>query len=456
MEKQQRVLGLPKEKLISYDMISLLALIAIGILILSPVALGIYGCFKKSYNMIQAHYVVLMQNVLFPTVCVIAFILYILNLLYIKKKNMRLKDVLVENPLIIVFSVVVLLIIVSQVYNGLGYALEGFLELTLGESFDVEVGYFIFFLFAATQVRREKHKRLLIRVHLFASAFIVFTGFVLWHAKVGTEEIFYINSNGFTSIYYNLNYYGYYLAVSVPLAAAAFLYEKKNVWKAIAGISFVANTVALSINNCTGAWVGATAGMLFILVTHLIIEKKVNYQALLLLLVYAVTIFIPGHILGTFEDNLFSLGGDITKILEGTEDAGGAGSGRWDIWTGSINVIKEHKLFGIGFEGVYYNMPKYHHLALNLRPHNEFIQYALFHGIPMMVAYFIGCLGVFIRALRKRKIMDGATLVSLSAAFGYLVSSFFGLTVFSTAFYLFVFLGMGYVHEKADINDDTV
>ncbi len=41
--------------------------------------------------------------------------------------------------------------------------------------------------------------------------------------------------------------------------------------------------------------------------------------------------------------------------------------------------------------------------------------------------------------------MNGATCVSLCGAFGYLVSSFFGLTIFATGYFLFVFLGMGYV-----------
>ena len=68
----------------------------------------------------------------------------------------------------------------------------------------------------------------------------------------------------------------------------------------------------------------------------------------------------------------------------------------------------------------------------------------------MMLLYFLGCFGIFLRALKKKKIMDGATLVSLCAAFGYLVSSFFGMTLFSTAAYLFIFLGMGYVREEPE------
>ena len=127
MDKEKKFFGLTMDKLISYNTISLLASIAVGILIFSPVPIAIYGCFRKSVNIIQSRYVVLMQNALFPLVCVFAFILYILILMRIKKYNTRLADILLKNPLIIVFSIVVLLIIVSQAYNGLCYALEGFL-----------------------------------------------------------------------------------------------------------------------------------------------------------------------------------------------------------------------------------------------------------------------------------------------------------------------------------------
>ncbi len=206
--------------------------------------------------------------------------------------------------------------------------------------------------------------------------------------------------------------------------------------------------MALSLNKAMGGWVGAAFGMIFIVIAHLIIEKKVNWQALILVVVYAICLYVPSHIRGSFEGEMTTLGTDIVNIISGNEEAAHAGNDRWQLWKQSLDVANENALLGIGFEGVLYwgfkGTPR------NIRPHNEFIQYALFHGYPMMLIYFAGCLGIFIRALRKKKIMNGATLVALSAAFGYLVSSFFGMTLFSTAAYLFIFMGMGYARDEED------
>jgi O-antigen ligase len=185
--------------------------------------------------------------------------------------------------------------------------------------------------------------------------------------------------------------------------------------------------------------------MLFIVVTHLIL-KKFNWQVVAVLVVFAICLYIPGHILGTFESTASTLGKDIVKVATGAEDAGAAGSARWKIWTATADIIKEYPVFGIGFEGV--KAKRYVGPPYNIRPHNEFLQMALFHGIPALLLYFTGCLMVFIRALRKKASLDAMTLVCLTAAFSYLVSSFFGLTVYSAAPYLFLFLGMGYVVEE--------
>ena len=53
-------------------------------------------------------------------------------------------------------------------------------------------------------------------------------------------------------------------------------------------------------------------------------------------------------------------------------------------------------------------------------------------------------LGVFVRAIRRRRILSGVTLACLTVAFTYMVSACFGITLYNTAPYLFIFLGLGY------------
>ena len=445
---------------LSIETISIVSSIGLGSLLSAPALMAILASFKRSIDYTMMIYLAMIKNLVFPFACSVVFLIYIVSFVRMYKHGAKLQNILKKNPLFIIFAVCVIWILGSQFYNGADYAFSSYAVDALGETFGMELSYFVFILFGATQIKIEKHRRLLLRIEVIASIFLVIAAFILWHTQLdsnlfsdweGRETKFY-----FVSIFSNINYYGYYLSVAVPVAGAAFVYEKVNdtkevKWKVISGISFVLNSIALSLADSIGAWIGAGFGILFIIVSHLIIEKKFNFQTFILVPAFCLCLFIPGHIAGTFENSLFSLTDDVTNIMTGDDAAQQAGSGRIALWKDSLDVINANKIYGVGFEGIMFfdgnEGPS------NIRPHNEFIQYAMFHGIPTGVLYFIGCFGIFIRALKKRKKMNGATLVSLAGALGYLVSSFFGLTVFSTAYFLFIFLGMGYVNDDVDVKE---
>lgn len=440
---------------LSDQTISLAASIGLGALLVAPAFMAILASFKRSIDYTMMIYLSMIKNLVFPFACSITFLIYIVLIVRLYKQGVKLQDILKKNPLFILFAICVIWMLGSQFYNGADYAFSSFAVDSLGETFGMELSYFVFILFGATQVKIEKHKRCLLRIEVIASMILVVAAFILWHTQTdsqlfsdweGRETRFY-----FVSIFSNINYYGYYLSVAVPIAGAAFVYEKgfdsKGIkWKVISGISFMANVVALSLADSLGAWIGAGIGIIFIFISHLIIEKKFNLQAFVLIPTFGICLFVPGHIAGTFENSFFSFTGDVSNIVTGNDAAQQAGSGRIAIWKDSLDVINDNKVYGVGFEGIMFF--ENNKGPSNARPHNEFIQYAMFHGIPTGVLYFIGCFGIFIRALKKRRNMNGATLVSLAGALGYLVSSFFGLTVFSTAYFLFIFLGMGYVNDS--------
>lgn len=439
---------------LSNETTSLVAAISLGSLIVAPAFMAMLSSFKQSIDYTMMIYLAMIKNLVFPFACSLIFLLYIIMIVRLHKLGAKLQDIFKSNPVFIIFSLMVIWMVGSQFYNGADYAFSSFAVDALGETFGMELSYIIFVLFGATQIKIEKHKKILLRIEVVASMILVVAAFILWHTQ--TESNLFIDwDERFSSIFSNRNYYGYYLSISVPVAGASFVYEKGIKWKVISGISFIANTVALSLADTMGAWIGAAIAVLFIVVAHFIIEKKINIHALILIPVFCLCMFIPGHITGIFESNFSSLSSDVVNIMTGDEAAEHAGSGRWALWKDSLNLINENKIYGVGFEGLMFLEGE--ELPTNVRPHNEFMQYAMFHGIPTALLYFIGCLGIFIRALKKRKIMNGSTLVALSGALGYLVSSFFGLTVFSTAYFLFIFLGMGYVNDSVkDNSEDAV
>ena len=86
------------------------------------------------------------------------------------------------------------------------------------------------------------------------------------------------------------------------------------------------------------------------------------------------------------------------------------------------------------------------------RPHNEFLQYSAFFGIPATVFYVAGILAIYLKALKNKYKLDIYAKASLITAFAYLVSSLFGNTMYYTTPYLFILLGIGTIQNSETEN----
>ncbi len=412
--------------------------------ILSPFPVGILCLIHRSFDYTVYTHPMIIQNWVWP-ISALTGILAIISAIRVSLYRRKPLHVWIkENPLFFILLFMGLWMLVSTAVTGWNDTmLYGDEKRLRFETIHMQFGYFLILLPAASLLRDNGKKRLLIRLHEAVSLFLVPTSFVLW--KTQLTSVFFIRQPSMTGIYSNIDYYGYYLAVSIPLAAAAFVMEDKTPWKLFSLLVVMANSVTLAYNNTMGAWVACIIAMICLQIACRIMKKKWDGQAALIAAVFAICLFVPGSILGNTGRNSIQLWGDITRIAANSANAGKAGSGRWGIWKAGLQLIRSAPLFGIGFEGV--QARGIQEIARNTRVHNEFLQYALFYGCPAGVAYLIGCAGVFIRAIRCRAVLRPAELVCLMAAFGYLVSSFFGLTLFATTPFLFLYLGMGYVRS---------
>ena len=418
------------------------AAVGTALFILSPALMAVLAMIHRSIDYTLLTYPVMVRRWVYPLSVVCFIIAALLELGQMRFQRRSVKGWLWQNPIFLVDGFIVLWMIVSQLRNGLEYAIGGYYEITREETFLMQVGYFAV-LFPMGAMVGERGKRWLIRLHLMVSLILVLAAFVLWHSQT-VSVFFYDWVPQFSSIYTNINYYAYYLSIAVPLAAAAFVDEPAPGWRALGLAAVIANASALSINNTMGGWVGCTLAMGFLIASHRILEGRFNRRTLLVAGVFVVCLYLPGHFLGNFEGNFFKLFSDVSKVLTNGEEVERAGSGRWGIWLGALKLIGENPVFGIGFEGVAFRSLK-DSMFDSIRPHNEWMQHALFYGIPAAVAWFAMGLGICVRALRKRATLDRWTLMCLTGVFGYLVGAMFGLTLFATAPLLFLFLGMGYV-----------
>ena len=240
----------------------------------------------------------------------------------------------------------------------------------------------------------------------------------------------------YSSIFYNLNHFGYILVIGLMALAGLVIIEKKVLQKILWLAMFGLDIWALILNNTFGSYVAVMFGILFLAVIMLIGDKE-RYKSV----IAVVTVFIAVSVgmdayNHTLSENFGLTYKESTEIT--TND--GAGSGRIGLWKQAVKYIKEKPVFGFGPEGL---TDRYWDDGFtNDRPHNEFIQHAVFLGIPALAFYLVALISVFWYCIKRIRKLSPCMLAAGGIVFGYCVSAFFGNTMYYTTPYYFVFLGM--------------
>ena len=373
---------------------------------------------------------------------------YVIMLVILIGKSIRsgkkFKDSLKDNPVYILFFIAMAWMLIAVIVDGWtditilgdGYRNEGILSYW---------GYIAVLFFSASLIKNDKVKRFLADVTLVLS--LAALAYAVWHYYYYMPMIdFTVKEDYPSSVFIHFNHYGYYLAVNLMLAAMLFTVSKSLKRKVFYSICFGANTVMLNLNNTFGAWLACAVGFVFALIAFAIKDKRFNFKVLATFVAFmAVTIVMTllGH--GQLNE-LLKFFGDVKEVASNPSGSDDAGTKRWALWKATVGFIKERPLFGFGIEGI---DDRLNAAAGSGRTHNEYLQYAVTFGIPEAVAYTAACIGVFVRNFRRKKLLSGVTLVCLTVAFTFLVSACFGITLYNTSPYLFIFLGLGYRSVKA-------
>lgn len=305
------------------------------------------------------------------------------------------------------------------------------------------LSYFAVLFLGATFLQSQQKKSILLGTFLCSSIVLALRELVVYAITANTGNKLY--GEIITSVFEQFNHYGYYLAMATVISSVLVRSDCKLLrYLAVAG--FLTNSAALVINDTFGAFLGCCAGLIFSVIVCSICSRKLDRRAIGMLVLFAVVIILTNVATGTVFRNFSQLVVDVEKITADTPDAQTAGTGRWGLITATLSYISERPLLGFGVEG----MSK--RLLLDTardRTHCEYLQYAAFFGIPAAISYVIGVFSVFLNGLKHRDALDLYTKTALIAAFAYLVSAAFGNTMYYTAPYLFILLGLGYYREPA-------
>ena len=301
-------------------------------------------------------------------------------------------------------------------------------------------GYFSYLIYAAIYIGVRTLKSEKIRLNIIRYFSLIST--FLCYDLIVNDKI--------TSIFFNQNHFGYLLTLSTMLLSGLFIYEKKIYIKVMYTVMFIINIVTLINVDTFGSYLGVLFGMLFTLILVLITKKE---KFLVVSTVIALVFFVLVSIAVDSQTKILSqnfniFGSDVKKISTNAEDVDQAGSYRIALWKRSLEYIKEKPIFGYGPEGVYYDWLSYEDVP-NDRPHNEYLQAALFMGIPAAIFYLAGLILLFVYCIKNRKQLPSYAIISGTAVFAYCISAFFGNTMYYTTPYFFMILGMlSYIPNK--------
>ncbi len=379
-------------------------------------------------------YTIRYLNVIDTVFGILAIFLYLLRLYFDHKLT---KKYIINHPSILLFIILSIWIIITTAINGFTpYALHG--TYYRNESLFSFLRYYLIY-FMCGAIVTVKHKDSLLHLLMCTSMILVLFD-LLNYINLFNDQFMTL----WSSVFYNTNHYGYYLTIVCLVSMSYFLTNEYNLKYLVI---FCFNFIVLVFNNTFGSYLGVLIGLIFALAIsfkiNLIDKRKIITIAVIIIL---STVFVKA-VNPSSGGNFIALFADLNNVTEENSEAQMAGSGRWKLWTYSVNQLNKKPLTyltGYGIEGITDFMKKE---TGETRPHNEFLQQIVFFGLPALIIYVVAIFLMYLRGYHNATLLSISTIVALIAAFGYLFQSAFGNTMYYTSPFFFSILGMAYYHK---------
>ncbi len=256
-----------------------------------------------------------------------------------------------------------------------------------------------------------------------------------------------------TSVFYNANHYGYFLALTAPGALFLLAEHSMKLSRKLSVLAaFGLITASLNLNQSLGPFLGVVVALMFVLAVTCWLRQPVGPVLLVIGLFAAVSVLV-NLIQPRLLADLLRLSRDTQLIVDGAPEAMTAGSSRWILWVNGMQMALERPLLGFGPDnlGAVY-------LARGItidRPHNELIQLAASLGFPSVIFYLLALLAVAVDFIRNRARMGASETALLTMVAAYFVSSLVGNSMFYTTPFYFCVLGLAAGRIRAAARERT-
>lgn len=270
--------------------------------------------------------------------------------------------------------------------------------------------------------------------------------FIIWGSQAVNYSLGYKRLNG---VFNNSNHYGYFLAMSTTAAFALMVYTKDIKKLSVLAVMLALNVHNLLYCNTLGANLAFIGGIVFVVCSGYMSKRIYTSSLLVAFLVSGAVVLIDEasgatHMWESYE-TLFRDLGFIADHAAGEDvNIDIVGTGRYALWTRTIEVIKKVPWFGKGLDLYYRN--NIYDKTLDV-PHNEYLAIASNIGIPGLVMYLLTIVWWFAQAVQQRRNLSPYDLVMLATAFAYMVSAFTGNSFTYTYPYFLIFFAMSMQHN---------
>ncbi len=339
-----------------------------------------------------------------------------------------------------VFGVLSLWIYVSQAVNGFSsYAYTG--DPYRNESLLTFVTYLMGYFFLGTVLKSNRLRKTLCIVFLGSNLVL---GILSLIDRFLTNLRVFDDGDGMSAIFHQFNHYGYYLMMAILVSAMLFVVaEESLLLRALCAVVFVVDNVVLILNNTFGCYLAVIMALLFGgAVIAVFRRKRWECIRMVIVLITFVVISFAMHLMGfNIKGNVSRMVRDVGRITANDEKAASAGTGRWALWKHTVDYISEKPVFGWGVDGTTKRLGEEAD-TINDRPHNEYLQWAAFFGIPAAALYFAALCIIMFGMFPRIAGADGESIACFVASAGYIASAFVGNTMYYTTPFFFIFLGM--------------
>lgn len=363
----------------------------------------------------------------------LTLLLYAIKKIIVQKENPW--QILKRHYAIALAGVFAILMVVTTLLNSPS-------EITIfGEAYRKEglvgfLSYIVYFLLMAIN-RNERQKKMLLCVFLSITAFAsCLHVYIHYTCNITIIE--------FTL--HNSNHYGYLLATAIIVFAMQIIVSRKILFKVLCGFGMIVTVLTLLINNTLGAELAVYVTCFAICIIYSLSKGGFKAITLIPLAILAVTIAFGAltsiHIRTHLTSNNTQLINDMNT--EGQESS--TGTARIRMWLKCGHYISERAFVGYGSDATGDRLLA--DTQISDRCHNEYINYAVSFGVPATAFYIAAIFAVYLRGLKHRRELTDSNLIGLCSALAYLISALVGNTMYYTAPYLFIMLGMGYFKKS--------